>query len=306
MGQTFHAQLEDLQISDRTIPPGRRLAECLGQFLPGDDSQTVELEAWLTAHAAAVGPARTEQAATLLASMTQHARDRVDDWLATIESEGALRHPDRQRCATMLLALLDGLCLDLLTPGSPTIVPLAHDILAEAIDGMVIRQQVGTRGRCRSAWPADRIGRPASWRSPARLWTPWLPESQFPLVDNSERPQVESTDLRRWDLRGQYRGFCSSWTRFVYRRAVRFPGRQGVSVNFLSFYYVAIKVNLSIRSGGSEWSNQDKGATLETNPTLVCGGQPGARAGRHRSGGRRGEAEHRRKERQHHHHRPHQ
>ena len=135
--QSLDAELLDLRIGDRTVPAATRLTECLAQFLPTATDGRVELENWLALYASALGPQRTEQARRLLSGMTARALDRVDTWLATLEAEGALRHPDRLRHATVLLALIDGLCLQLLATESGAGVAEARSILAEAVERLV-------------------------------------------------------------------------------------------------------------------------------------------------------------------------
>ncbi|NED96680.1 TetR/AcrR family transcriptional regulator [Phytoactinopolyspora alkaliphila] len=138
VGRLLHPHLDDLRIQDRDASATERLAECMGQFLPRKEDHAAQLESWLAAYALAVGPERTDNGAHLLASMAQHARERVDGWLAVLESEGSLRGTDRGRHVTTLLAVVDGLCLELVTPGSLTTVELAHSILDEVIENVVV------------------------------------------------------------------------------------------------------------------------------------------------------------------------
>lgn len=138
VGRSFHANLDDLDINDATIPAAERLTACMRQFLPADNSQTRLLEGWIGLYASALGPARTEQGARLLESLTRHARDRVEKWLETLEREGTLQPGERQRHVTTMLAMIDGLCIGLLVPGSGTTVAGAHAVLADVITHLVI------------------------------------------------------------------------------------------------------------------------------------------------------------------------
>ncbi|SFA92093.1 transcriptional regulator, TetR family [Amycolatopsis marina] len=138
VGRSFDDQLSNLRIHDRAIPPAERLLECLLQFLPPSEDQVLHLERWLAFYTSAVGPDRTEQGAALLASFAHRARRRVDAWLAVLQQEDALRHGDRARHGTLLLALIDGLCLELLTPQSPATLESARTALADAIGNTVV------------------------------------------------------------------------------------------------------------------------------------------------------------------------
>lgn len=147
VGRSFHAQLDDLYIRDATRSPSQRLSECMAQFLPANDAHISQLHGWLALYASALGPSRNEYGGRLLRSLQQHARDRVEGWLGILEAEDALRPLPRQRQATTLLAVIDGLCLDLLVERSGIDVTQAHRILQDVIDRVVLRtSQVGTEG----------------------------------------------------------------------------------------------------------------------------------------------------------------
>jgi len=134
---TFDAELDDLRIHDQSVPPQRRLTECLAQFLPVDDKAVPQLDAWLSFYRMATGPERTEQGERLLAVFSQRARQRVAAWLAVLADEGVLASADSRAQTTMLLALVDGLCLSLLTPESDTTLEEAHALLAD-LAGMLV------------------------------------------------------------------------------------------------------------------------------------------------------------------------
>ncbi|QSB13146.1 TetR family transcriptional regulator [Natronosporangium hydrolyticum] len=136
-GLTLNAQLSDLRITDRSVPPAERLTECLAQFLPPTDHDRLGLEQWLALYAAALGPERTDQARQLLSAFTAHARHRVDAWFEVLAEEGALPAADLPRHATVLLALIDGLCLQLLTPEPATSLREVRELLADAVERQV-------------------------------------------------------------------------------------------------------------------------------------------------------------------------
>ncbi|CAM3413571.1 TetR/AcrR family transcriptional regulator [Stackebrandtia soli] len=134
----FHAQLSDLRIADASIPATDRLVECLGQFLPQDDTRTKELEGWLTLHASAVGAGPGEQGSRLLATLARQGRDRVESWLAILDEQGMLRQTAPRHHTATLLALLDGLCLSLLTPQSTVTAEAAHEILRTVVVQVIV------------------------------------------------------------------------------------------------------------------------------------------------------------------------
>lgn len=154
VARLFDAQIGDLRIADTTVPAATRLGECLAQLLPPRDGSPAQraavLESWLAGYTLAIGTGRTshgasELAASALGAMAARARERLTSWLTTLEAEGALEPGDHRRRTTTLLALVDGLCLELLTPDTPTTVADAHDLLAEATTRLVMPPVTGPR-----------------------------------------------------------------------------------------------------------------------------------------------------------------
>jgi len=133
VGATVDLQLDDLRIHDSTVPAATRLTECLGQFLPKNEDQRPQLEGWFGFYISAVGPTRTEQGARLLATFSQRARQRIEGWLSVLAHEKALPRAEIPRLATTALALIDGLCLELLTPQTALTVSDAHNVLERTI-----------------------------------------------------------------------------------------------------------------------------------------------------------------------------
>ncbi|WP_114907437.1 TetR/AcrR family transcriptional regulator [Ornithinimicrobium murale] len=144
MSVSFNAHLDDLRIADRQVPAADRLSECLAQFLPPSDAETAQLLDWLSMYSAALGPRRTDQATRALTSLTALGRQRVAAWLAVLQEQGELRHPNVDRHVTLLLAHLDGLCLALLVPDSGFTLADALEQLRELIAAMVVHPSAET------------------------------------------------------------------------------------------------------------------------------------------------------------------
>lgn len=141
VGRSFHAQLSDLHIADRERDAVERLTECLAQFLPADDAAVRQLEGWLSLYASALGAARAPQGQQLLQSLLQHAYDRVNGWLKVLHEEGVLRPAPQGRHARTLLAVVDGLCLDLLMAAKATSVAEARAILSDVVTRTILNAQ---------------------------------------------------------------------------------------------------------------------------------------------------------------------
>lgn len=116
-------------MSDTSVPPATRLTECLAQFLPGSDADTSQLQGWLAGCFAAFGPGKTDHGRAALSALSRHARERVDQWLGILADEGVLRPTDLVQAATIVLAVVNGLSLEVITPGSPVDVDAAHRML---------------------------------------------------------------------------------------------------------------------------------------------------------------------------------
>lgn len=138
LGDAFHSQLSDMRIQDSRVEPAERLMECMAQFLPPDETGKAALEGWFFLYSSSIGPERTEQGVRLLATLTRHARDRVERWLGTLDGEGALRDGSVSDHATLLLSLVDGLSLQIVAPDSGMTVQLARHILGIAIARAVL------------------------------------------------------------------------------------------------------------------------------------------------------------------------
>jgi AcrR family transcriptional regulator len=131
-------QLDDLRIADAELDPATRLTECLAQFLPPSNERIHELDSWLALHHAV---RRGDADAAPLAAMSARAAARVDGWLGMLAEEGMLRDAPRRQHLATVLAVVDGVCLGLLTG---TTLQTVADAL-EVVDATV-RHTIVTSG----------------------------------------------------------------------------------------------------------------------------------------------------------------
>lgn len=141
VGDIFDAQLDDLRISDVTVPADIRLTEVMLQFLPATPEQVPQLHGWFALYAAGLNQDRDEPSERLLTSLVGHARDRIGRWLGVLEDEGALRAEDRDRHITVLTAMADGLSLALLAPGTTVTLHQSHATLTDVVQRLLLKQQ---------------------------------------------------------------------------------------------------------------------------------------------------------------------
>lgn len=145
VARSMQAQLGDLRLRDTSVPAPARLTECVGQFLPTPDAGRGEVEALMSTYLAAMGPSATDAGTQLLAAMAGQARERVDSWLEALMAEGAIDELEPAPLVTLLLAVVDGLCLEMVTPASAVTPGRAHELLADAVDRLVPWTDAATR-----------------------------------------------------------------------------------------------------------------------------------------------------------------
>lgn len=134
--ELFDTQIDDVRIAESSVDPAERLTECVRQFLPDDDAAVPALETWLTAQVGSLSRARTERPDGVLSAVHERARERVGRWLDVLGAEGALRDLERDRAMTLLFALVDGLCLQLLS--RTVTVADAHALLDRVVRDVVV------------------------------------------------------------------------------------------------------------------------------------------------------------------------
>lgn len=128
--------LADLQIDDRRLPAGRRLVQCLMQYFPEEFVRPEEMALWFSSYTAAVGPTATERGARTLERMITLSRDRIASWLELLEEEDALL-VDRDSALRFLLTTLDGICIQLITPGTVFLPEHVRPTVERAVDAVV-------------------------------------------------------------------------------------------------------------------------------------------------------------------------
>lgn len=139
--EVFDAQLGDLRIDDRSVSPGVRLTECMQQFLPSTSSDIPQLRGWLAGYSAVLDTGADVDGVSAVTTFSDQARSRVTRWLSLLQSEGVPVLTDSRQAATILLAAVNGLALELVTPGTPEDVDSARRALAHVIAGTVIRDR---------------------------------------------------------------------------------------------------------------------------------------------------------------------
>ncbi|MFJ5223647.1 TetR/AcrR family transcriptional regulator [Streptomyces sp. NPDC088400] len=106
--------LDDLAIADDTRDPVQRLYECLVQFLPPSEHQEAVLGGWFELYRLALGPEPLPAVRGLLESGHRSSAQVLQRWLGTLAGQGHVVADDVDAHVTRVLALIDGLHLNLL------------------------------------------------------------------------------------------------------------------------------------------------------------------------------------------------
>lgn len=133
LGASFEEHLADLRIRDTGVAPALRLTECLWQFLPERDADDRLLEQWLAQYLAVLSPDASGDNRRAWEALVKHGRQRIIDWLQILADEGLLRDDDPARPARLLVAVVDGLALDLITPGYLLTHDQADEVITDAV-----------------------------------------------------------------------------------------------------------------------------------------------------------------------------
>lgn len=136
--------VSDKRIGDRRVRPQRRLTECLMQFLPGGQeghlagmSNEQALDQWFGLYVTALGPQRTEGGRAALTWLSTRLSGSVRGWLTTLDEEGVLAVPVED-ALRLLLAVVDGICLQVMTPDGPLRVDSVEPTLSLAVERVIV------------------------------------------------------------------------------------------------------------------------------------------------------------------------
>lgn len=112
------SETEDFEIRDHRLSAAERLERCVLQFVPTSEESAHLLDVWFGMYRIGLDPAGAPFAREFLEISTARSRERIRQWLDVIATEGRL-DPSEIRARTLeLSALVAGVCLEMVTPGS--------------------------------------------------------------------------------------------------------------------------------------------------------------------------------------------
>lgn len=125
-------ETQDFQIRESAVPAGTRLEQCLLQFVPTSEEAANLMDIWFGMYRVGLDPVGAPFAREFLELSTRRSRDRIWEWLEILAGEGHLEASSVRMCGLELSALIAGVCLELVTPGSDMTIDEARGIVSHA------------------------------------------------------------------------------------------------------------------------------------------------------------------------------
>ena len=138
-------ETHEFDIRDARLPAADRLERCLLQYVPTDGESAHLLDLWFGLYRVGLDPAGPPFARQFLEVSAARSRERMQEWLELLASEGYLEPHSVRRHVLRCSALVSGVCLELVTPGSEMTVEDARRIVSDAVRAIVRKDPA--RGR---------------------------------------------------------------------------------------------------------------------------------------------------------------
>lgn len=133
--------IHDFDIQDATLDAGDRLSKCMLQFLPEDAEAESLLDVWFGLYRHALEPRSHSMAASFLEVSVRRSQARMTAWLEQLATEGAIDRDRVPESVLLLAALVSGMCLEILTPGSGMRIGIAREMLARTARALVAEEK---------------------------------------------------------------------------------------------------------------------------------------------------------------------
>lgn len=125
-------ETQDFSIRDPQLPASDRLERCLLQFMPTSEEAAHLLDVWFGMYRVGLDPAGAPFAREFLETSSVRSRERIREWLEVLAAEGHLDSSEVRLRTLELSALIAGVCLELVTPGSEMTIDDARSIVSRA------------------------------------------------------------------------------------------------------------------------------------------------------------------------------
>lgn len=129
--------LDESVVMDPGLAPEDRLAHAVLQFLPKSIADSRQLDAWFAFYVSALSATPSDHARRVLEASVATSHEHMRRWLEVLAGEGVVRVSSVADTSSALIALINGLTLEALTPGSPVTVADARRIADTAARAVV-------------------------------------------------------------------------------------------------------------------------------------------------------------------------
>lgn len=137
MAAVYADAMPDERIGDASVPAGERLVECLTNLLTPVGTAEQARELWRHLFRTFVDADRHPGADAGYAVVVRHSRRRVESWLTTLETQGAVPAGDNPTRARYLLTVIDGLAINRALPDDGLTPEVEAAILRAAVDAVL-------------------------------------------------------------------------------------------------------------------------------------------------------------------------
>lgn len=127
------AVIDDSVVLDESAAMSDRIASMIEQFIPPELDKPASLNLWFGTYSSALGPKPNIGSQRLLAAAAARSHEHMRRWLRHFAAEGFVRPKDVDDVANTIIALIVGITLESLTPGTPTTIGGGRTLLTKYI-----------------------------------------------------------------------------------------------------------------------------------------------------------------------------
>lgn len=123
--------IDDSVVLDPSALLGDRISSMVQQFLPSELDDPTALSLWFSVYSSALGPNRDTGNERLLAAAAARSHEHMRRWLRQFAAEGFIEPHEVDDTSNTVIALIVGITLESLTPGTEITVPAGRRLLTK-------------------------------------------------------------------------------------------------------------------------------------------------------------------------------
>lgn len=125
--------IDDSVVLDESAAMADRVASMIEQFIPAELDKPASLNLWFSTYSSALGPKPNTGSQRLLAAAAARSHEHMRRWLRHFAAEGFVNPRDVDDVANTIIALIVGITLESLTPGTPTTIQGGRTMLTKYV-----------------------------------------------------------------------------------------------------------------------------------------------------------------------------